>query len=482
MRERWMIAGLVSIVALIWVGGPAAAADWALKASYATRAEAATFRSPPLGHSDGEQANADQTGHEEDSCPNALIRRSHATSNASAKRSEDIPADGQSLNVSLSVSVTAQGGGYRTCDVCALTCVGLHPHDTDAIASASSTAQMTVAFNGDKPRSATLMVNQIATGTAALEVYVEDQDGRLLGRLEHGSKSFPIRADPGHKLTIHATLAASASDRGTCCSTSRIGAATVSVSVTAATVELSNVSPPSDERVPRVIGGSLEQGYPGVGYILRDGAIWCTGSAVGSKTVLTAAHCVDGQDPTHLTFILSLTDKDRPKDDIYHGTGADFPKDPAKGPAYDRLIWADDIGLLYVDRSIMDPSDPHRTTPIARLGLYAGTPTLAQIHDTTNLLFIGYGYSDALTGAVAPPNGTKRSVSMPVADYSRKTFKNQTIGQNTCAGDSGGPALMTTSPAPVIIGVVSTGDTTCVHYGINTRLDAYASWLSGRIQ
>ncbi|MCQ3942149.1 MAG: hypothetical protein DPW22_02905, partial [Alphaproteobacteria bacterium] len=90
------------------------------------------------------------------------------------------------------------------------------------------------------------------------------------------------------------------------------------------------------------------------------------------------------------------------------------------------------------------------------------------------LTFVGYGITNK-NGAGA---GVKRSVVMPIASVSATTFSYQTVGKNTCNGDSGGPAFAKLGNDWVVAGVTSYGDVGCTQYGVDTRADAYASFLA----
>jgi hypothetical protein len=50
-------------------------------------------------------------------------------------------------------------------------------------------------------------------------------------------------------------------------------------------------------------------------------------------------------------------------------------------------------------------------------------------------------------------------------------------GKNTCNGDSGGPAFAEVGGELLLAGVTSYGDPSCTQYGVDTRVDVYASFL-----
>jgi len=188
-------------------------------------------------------------------------------------------------------------------------------------------------------------------------------------------------------------------------------------------------------------------------------------------------------DKAALSFVVGGSAYNAPEYLKWHVKDYSFPADQKSGFAYDALIYADDIALVYVDRPFEYEDPNHTKSVIEPLKPYDGVPQLTQLQqDGTQLYFVGFGYSDP-TGK--DPPGLKRSVPMAAVRVGAKTFKNQNSGQATCEGDSGGPSLLRgrSEPEARIVGLVSHGysPSFCQGEGINTRVDAYASWLSGRI-
>ena len=92
-----------------------------------------------------------------------------------------------------------------------------------------------------------------------------------------------------------------------------------------------------------------------------------------------------------------------------------------------------------------------------------------------NLVFVGYGVSN---GQTQTGSGVKRVVSIPVSQVAATQFAYQTPGRNTCNGDSGGPAFATDASGNLTVaGVTSYGDRGCTQYGVDTRVDAYRSFI-----
>ena len=198
-----------------------------------------------------------------------------------------------------------------------------------------------------------------------------------------------------------------------------------------------------------VVNGKTYSGHPSVGHLLiksGQGAAACTATLVGKHTVLTAGHCVR----PGLTHDFSIGGK------TYSTTKV------VRHPQYSLGQTAvNDIALIALN------SDPPVTPSIVS----QKPPFVGQ-----KITIIGYG----VTSTNSKDSGVKRIARNTVATVtsSRFTF-NGSGGEtgNTCSGDSGGPAFATVDGREVHLGVHSMASQPCGSRGINTRTDAYHSWL-----
>ncbi len=215
---------------------------------------------------------------------------------------------------------------------------------------------------------------------------------------------------------------------------------------------LEAVGPSSEE----IVGGASYYGLPAVGALFVDGQPHCTGTLITRRKVLTAAHCVVGVTPGRMKFRIGAN---------------------AFAPRY----------VLAVQRLVPHPAyDPYElTSDIAYVVLTANAPVeplpmLGSMDDSfvgVPLFFVGYGVNDATaqTGA-----GRKRAVWIPLEELGATQFSYATLGRNTCNGDSGGPALYKGYTSGYrVAGVTSWGDVGCELFGIDTRVDAFLSFLGG---
>jgi V8-like Glu-specific endopeptidase len=211
-------------------------------------------------------------------------------------------------------------------------------------------------------------------------------------------------------------------------------------------------------QVEAIAGGSecSPPGLEGVGAIVRrNQQVVCTGTLIADDTILTAAHCIEGEDPATLSFRLGADSK----------MAVSFPI--ARGIPHPRYTQdkhgSYDIALLRLREPAMGVTPlPYRKDSLS-------------IYFRGRLTFVGFGDAD---GATKAGSGLKRCLRLNVSRVNDFTFETNTPGHTTCHGDSGGPVLKYRDGTWEIMGLITSGDRLCKRFGLSARVDVAAEWIA----
>jgi len=237
---------------------------------------------------------------------------------------------------------------------------------------------------------------------------------------------------------------------------------------------------PDSERIDTahdmIVGGQFEEGWAGVGALVRTESeagyqgVFCSATVIAPRWALTAAHCIRTEDfeplPEEVQLYLGLDARptasgDAPSAGALHRVGALISH-----PSYARGRDFD-IGLVYL-------SDPASDVPAFQLR----TIPLTNANIDADMLHVGFGVDDAvaITGS-----GLKRSTTLSLLGYEEGFFFSEPDGSGFCFGDSGGPAIIDAAgDEPRIAGVASRfeGEPPCIGgFSLSTRVDAHVDWL-----
>jgi len=212
--------------------------------------------------------------------------------------------------------------------------------------------------------------------------------------------------------------------------------------------------------------GALTLMHPGWGY----SGSFCSATKISNSWLLTAAHCLDN-DVGGTTLTPGIVR-------FYQGSDAN---NPAPGslylvdgfylhPSYNPGNNQNDIALVHLTAPLGGTN--YAISPFSMGGSWVGTV----IH------YVGYGVNDGInqTGG-----GIKREGDIPISQVNATTYFSNAAAANVgvCFGDSGGPGLYLNGGSYYVAGVNSTvgapsGDP-CLGTGNHTRVDYYATWVTG---
>jgi secreted trypsin-like serine protease len=219
---------------------------------------------------------------------------------------------------------------------------------------------------------------------------------------------------------------------------------------------------------PKIVGGGdADQEYSFMVSLQDGGQHFCGGSLINAEWVVTAAHCVQGQDPSAVSMRIGTTK-------WAEGGEEAQAAEITVNPGYDGQSPGNDIALVKL-------AAPATSAPIQLAG-EAPTGTKSRL--------LGWGQTCPEPGGCGAPD-ILQQLDVEVLDAGSCTdidgsvelcTSNPNGNAGACYGDSGGPQIVGDAGNFQLIGVTSrsgNGDSTCATGpSIYTNATAYADWIA----
>jgi hypothetical protein len=210
-----------------------------------------------------------------------------------------------------------------------------------------------------------------------------------------------------------------------------------------------------------IVNGKAESGFPSVGRLSNSDGQLCTVSLIGHRTVLTAAHCVEGSSKPSVVL----------GGEMYEVASVDRHPQYTANCGEDRCY--NDIAVLRLTKA---PS----VTPTSLSSTKPGF--------MDSITLVGFGSTGIDEATQKPRNDyAKRSVTTNVAwtNDASVGFVSLVGGGMICYGDSGGPSFAQVNGATVQIGVHSQLDlkfgpfnlSPCKTSAWDQRVDTHLDWI-----
>jgi uncharacterized protein (TIGR03382 family) len=201
-----------------------------------------------------------------------------------------------------------------------------------------------------------------------------------------------------------------------------------------------------------IVGGTEESADPAVVAIYVGPAQACSGSIIAKNLVLTAGHCAVNDALLTVPGVSVLFGENADADgarEIYVKKWVKHPKYTGEGNPYD-------VAIFTLEKDVTD------VAPMTLIGTPIGSAAIG-----TPIRHVGYGENDEKNQS---GEGLKRTATYPIHRIEPFLLWSGGTGEQTCEGDSGGPALLMDNGVEKIVGVVS-GGANCHDDGSDARVD-----------
>jgi V8-like Glu-specific endopeptidase len=208
-----------------------------------------------------------------------------------------------------------------------------------------------------------------------------------------------------------------------------------------------------------IIGGVEESGRPEVGVIHAGNQSACTGTLIGTRAVLTAAHCVATKTPPYQLI-----------DPVNFYIGGLYGTRYTAASAIVHPGYAGgnnaDIAVVLLKEDV---------TEFSPIQIASSPPVVGE-----EVVLVGYGRTGEESGSF----GTMHRAVNIISSVEAQIFRIEGVGGGTgniCNGDSGGPTFAKRNGREVLIGIHSTKGGVCGQQGNDMRADVFLPWIANQI-
>jgi len=225
---------------------------------------------------------------------------------------------------------------------------------------------------------------------------------------------------------------------------------------------------------PVIYGGTVANNgqFPFMVHLWEEtqGYHFCGGSLIGPYHVLTAAHCLKGQDITKISVRSGTINYDNSPGDLVPAVSMKIHS------SYSDATLKNDVGIIKLSRPFASSTNT-RTIEMASGTVAAGT----------SVTVAGWGESETyyytldllFTKAPVISNSACQAYGQDYATVSGASqicvFAN---GKDSCQGDSGGPLFTGAQTTALQHGIVSWGIGCGVYPGVYTRVSNFRGWIN----